>query len=362
MKKEMYKKFITAGVVLLLLATVFGVAAPNLQSKESQNTNFRTDVSSLDEESKFVKFAVEFKPRNQIIYEDGDNKKKNCVVRSNDDMKCLRYETELTVSEANHLEREFMILDNKISTTKNPEERMDLYKSKLYLLRESGILPESFTLENLSEISAAIGRGLYGNYNGVSNSNGEIIEDDDVKYGLDLPYMGIGTQLTTISPFGSTFTFGVSGEGIGGVPIGKLQILQIHTNKTGIHIIPVQGAIAGLFERDIPINNPLWSDLFGEYWRNESLQFGMAFYLGQVLIGFSLSAGYINSIFALPPPAKRVVAGNFFSIWMASLPISITLYRMYPQPPAVWMDIGITTGLVGVFIPGWVYTDYMDGQ
>ena len=148
------KKKICFGVVLLLLSAGLVAAAPIKVC----------DVDDDENQEQIIIRIVTSNPSNEM------NSQKKLLPSRFFQQKHSVYEQTITISkeESIELEAQLELLKSQIEQTNNQEQIITLYEQSLELLKEYGILPESFTLEALQKTTGEITQKIRENQNFIS--------------------------------------------------------------------------------------------------------------------------------------------------------------------------------------------------
>jgi hypothetical protein len=115
-----------------------------------------------------------------------------------------QHQINLTTEEANHIIDTVQRLDNKLSNARNSKEAMRIFKEKLKVLRDVGILPSSFTLENVNKTAKVLAESLH-----IRKNASAIPSSLDNNQHSRWPwYFGIGGGVIFFAPGGLILHFG----------------------------------------------------------------------------------------------------------------------------------------------------------
>lgn len=323
------------GVIFLCISAAVPNDAQNLKNYKIWNINDDSEIASINIEPENVTFTVE------IGFPD--------VMGAGEDVQGeftsrISYEVNLTESEANTLLNAVESLKKQMPNVQSPGDKLNFIEQEIGILRNAGILPTSFTIENILEISEAMGKIFT---DALDNPQGN---RSQTTWTWGEPYVGVFcSTFAYFAPFGTTFPYGW-GNKTAAIEIIHLKEITIHMNRTGIHINSTGPLIKN---QSIIIDNPLWHDLFGDDWTNLTIDWGLGFYYWQVLIGHSVAFGVVKSV--IPNPMDwRAITGPFWSVFLLSFPFSYTVYKTYPKPTTVILDVGIIEALGGsIILPFW---------
>lgn len=372
-KKKYRLRFIGDEVKLIsiFLVVFVCIASFNVQSlvvNNELNSTFVDKLSIKNEQqnSNDDTFQYEFVlnlQNTKLANEKGDQE-----VTSEKEEGCNK----LTISSVN-LEREVAIeFEKKLSKIKNAanhvsnSEKIKEYSRKaLDLYMEYNILPECFTYENISDFINQITTSFSIKISGKANNDDkEMLLDDS---GLTLNGAAPFSVLSYCNIFGSVKPFGLSysddGIFLTALPgLRNLTILNVIINSTGWYIeaesLPEHPLFPRLLEYEISwkIDGPIWSFI----WKNlddedDYIQFKTFFGIGiynffHGLLGNAITLGAFSGPqidgkegqFKLNQP----FLGNF--IWVGvpfTVPFSFTLYKTYPVPWTVGLEIGVVPTL-----------------
>lgn len=362
MKKEIIKKVLVAVVVLLFLSTAFVTAVPNVKITEEKNIVEKTGSGSFDEESELVTFAFELTTANN--YQSENYGGWSCSNNGGGISRATVYEIQLTKYEADCLTDKIELLDKKLSTTDDHMERVKLVEQKLSILKDYGVLPSEFTLENLGELVMEIGEAFISPlHKKISLHSTNFEAPPSIKWIPGRPFIGIGpTIFAYVSPLGTTYPFGFSPAGLRAIGLPP-SIINAKLNSSGIFINCSNCYI--LQSQEIIIDSPFWKSIWNisgnDSWINVTEIHAAGYYHAELLIGHSVNFGFVWSLF--PNPFKvRFLAGSFYYVGAPTIPISFTLYKTYPAPWTVLLDVGIIISGSAVIIPFWFEDPFFTGD
>jgi hypothetical protein len=234
----------------------------------------------------------------------GRNPAKNgqCDVESNNG-----YEVEVPAEKAEYVITTIENLDKAYEQSDNPKEKMRIFEEKLQVLREVGVLPPSFTTENITKTSEWLMDRVSGksqdsskNYNSIKFLN---------------PIIGLGVGLICVVPFGEVVYLPVP--------------FTLYWAVANSSVIPILHLA----------NN--WT---------LSLNFTTTYSLASVATIFSHSAFTWGWCFTILPPSSNFIMGPFYSLWGGVAGFSITVYGEW-YPKIILLDFCIFGGATAVIVP-----------
>jgi hypothetical protein len=331
MRKRLCKKIFGAGVVLLLLTTAFSTAVSSLQKMEIQSIKDRYS-SPGDGDPELCTFIVRFSP-------PGEERRR--MTADYEDVECKnQYEVRLSSEEADYIVDAIKKLDAKLGNADTPSEIVSIVKKKMKVLRDGGILPPSFTLENLNKTAEML-RDLALDFFNIEipetakNRNNNNGKDGGFKFGWG--YIGLGSGFVLICPMGVMVpsNFGTFVR-IAGVPLCT-------GNVTEIHLFNVTDPETG---KSVPWNLTVGWVADASYFRVitcSSITLGIAL----SVIGVGSGEDIIGS--------DTYFLGSFVSVWGPSVAASITiLLRRGPRSvPIPIVDFGFVGTSFVMILPFW---------
>lgn len=287
---------------------------------------------------------------------ENDNENKGSVSTSEKaNNKLSLFKTTLDKQTSNQFEKKLLKIKTDYGNDKSSANLEEYSKEALALYREYNILPDCFTYQNLSDFIDQITTSF-----SIKINQRKVLTTDS---GLTLNVAAPFSVLSYVNVFGSVKPIGLSysddGVFFSAIPVvGNLTILNITLNRTGWYIkaesIPESPFFSRLLEYEISwkIDGPIWSFIWknlddeDDYVQFKSF-FGIGFYnFFHVLIGNAITLGSFSGPqldgrlrqFKLNQP----FFGNF--IWAGApftMPFSFTLYKTYPVPWTVGLEIGV---------------------
>jgi len=270
------------------------------------------------------------------------------------------FEFNLSKEESEEMERKLADLDKKIENSTDLNEFEKYLEEKIDVLRSFGVLPKFFSLENLTQLVLPkffslenLTQLVYEVSISIKQNNPDPSTTQTPIFNSGLPFVGMGPGVFAyVSPLGTTTPIGLWNITYWRA-VGTLYQINITVNSSGIFITSNSPFVK---DRSIKINGPTWKafwELFGENnWVNYTEMNGYGVYMIEALIGHSISYSIAWSFF--PNPKPRIMMGSFYYFGGPTLPLSFTLYKTYPVPWTVVMDIGIVFSLLGqIIFPFW---------
>jgi hypothetical protein len=339
-KNTFQKGFVIGAVALLATMALFH---PVTTSKNVADLNSGTLGEKEGGESDEVTFTFAVRPVNQIRtlsisrIDNIDYKNSHTI-----------YEVKLSKEEARDVNEKIKSVDAKFATVDKFDELEKIAKEKLKILRDFELLPPSFTLENLSQLTGEIGEEITIRHRDKANPP---VATSNWTPGY--PFIGVGPSVFAyICPWGTVKPLGISPAGLIAVNITPIIKINIHMNYTGIYVNSTGPIIK---DRSLKIQGPMWKSIWtkNDSWVNFTEMHLVGFYYGELIIGHTVAFG-----FAYPDimnlPKVRPIKGSFWYLGIFPIPISFTLYQTWPEPWTVIIDAGIVPSLfASVIIPFW---------
>lgn len=338
MKKEIIKKVLVAVVVLLFLSTAFSTANDDFQLvKEDQNKNDNIKSKLSANESTCRTFIVEMGPRSEgnkrlgIASSEYGQETPNC-----------RYDVQLSADEADKLLHDLEMLDIELADAETPSELMGIFKERLRTLRDAGIFPSSFTLENITKTGEMLRDILYDSIHFDTFNRGKINTtmptETSLTTELEIPKITIGRAFIGLG----SFFFYISGGGVG------FPLSYPFLNSSGKPILVFGGA-----SDPLPIFPEINLSVFVAGGGTLNIvQFLAVPSVFTIAYSFSaLSIGGSSRLFF----GDTWLKGSFLSIWGPHIVGSITVYllmaNMTQHLPIV--EFGIFGSLGEIVVPIW---------
>ena len=338
MGKEIFKKVLVASVVSLFLSTMFVTANDGFQPikiVQNENDNIKSKLSV--NESTCRTFIVEIGPRSEGNKNPGMTSSEYGQETPN-----FRYDVQLSADGADKLLHDLEMLDIELADAETPSELMGIIKEKLRTLRDAGIFPSSFTLENMTKTGNMLRDVLYDSlnfdaFNGMKINTTMQTETSHTTE-LNTPRLKIGRAFIGL---GSIF-FYLSGGGVG------FPLSYPFLNSSGKPILVFGGASDPLpiFPR---INLSVFVAGGGAL---NVVQFLAVPSVFTIAYSFSaLSIGGSSRLFF----GDAWLKGSFLSIWGPHIVGSVTVYllmaNMTQHLPIV--ELGIFGSLGEIVVPIW---------
>lgn len=237
-----------------------------------------------------------------------------------------RFEINLSDDETENLLSNLTRLDSELNQAKNPHVKMKIFEEKLSLLRKVGILPPSFTVENLTKTSEWLQKNIITILQQTS-SRYSLIHKNITELNTDSDSIGDKIHGLPINPNGTRWDVSVGGFGAGLVVVDPLgELISIPLGATAF----VRNS------SEIPLLT---------FPNNYTLTFNVTFVIGVAAVEalLSLSAFTFGWGFTVLLPRSFYIMGPFYSGWAAVGVIAITIYwKMYPL--SIILDVGILGG------------------
>lgn len=377
MRKKFIKKFLAAGVILLFLSTVFGVATPDFDKTKTklscQKLNHIESLSNDHLETVTFSFVLRSPSptanRKVLSMGQRDADTENSVTL---------YEFELPIADAESLQEQVDLIDHQMKIEKNPENMKNLANQKLQLYMDYNILPMGFTYENLSIFLEEIATSFLNTFQHDVDFNTTYTKQTKSSGGLTLNFAAPASCLAYFTLAGVVTPKGVciGSDGImfNAIPIINMSIINVTVNATGVYFSNISLSDNGfgfgrLLEQVGPFKfgGPIWAKIWEKRVENDPnahLEYRMFWALAHynfihALIGNAITLGVFAGLQLdgrdLTPKLAQFYLGNF--VWVGSpwtFPFSFTIYRSWPQPWTVSFDLGVVpcigvSGLVSLF-------------
>ena len=314
---DLFKKSLAAVVIMFFIATSFGSSVSGFQKIISQDLIDDKQSNLSEGKSDFGTFMIKVEP---LVNRDNRMPKfgqmnLNWSLIDNEN----KYEIQLPIDDIQDVLSSIDMLDSQIEDLKDLSHNMIIYKEKIKVLRDAGILPSSFTMENLTKTAEYL-RDIASNNKNAHQApktfhpifNNEFNpESNDIKPKWGLPYIGFGTVFICFCPLNVVTP----------LPVGPLEL-----RNASSYTFPI-------FNNRSAINFTIY--------------YGVHYF--EVLIAHSITFGFAKSII---PFKDKLFAGSFYSIWGPNAGISLTVYYMGP-PIIPLLDISLWGGSASAIIPFW---------
>ncbi len=360
MKKEIYKKGFVFGAVAILLTVA-------LFTPLSAEKNIIT-INNLDiehEEAEKVKYEFVFNnPRtcrsDEVISTDTVKNNQNAAI----------FSVELLKEDAVDLEKQLNEIKSQLKIEKNPQKIKELTDKALKLYVTYGVLPKCFTYVNITNFIEELSTSFTKSFVESGNKKVDLLPADSDSYktqedngsSLTLNFAAPVSCLSYFSLLGTVNPFGISH--LDGkifpyaIKLMNMTIINVTLNSTGIFIenesLPDIGFGLGKWLENIgPIllTGKIWQSIWEKYPDYEYRQYKMFWTTAlynfiEILVGNAISSGMFTGLQLDGRDGEiklnQRFVGNF--LWVGSpytLPFSFTLYKTWPQPWTVALEIGV---------------------
>lgn len=286
----------TAMLVFLALASGFPfVNGDTIHEKEVYDLDVQHKKDTLNVNTTTVR--VEIKP---IGY------KEKTIGRCSTGSESNGYDVELPAEKADYVFTKLQKLDEAYTKTTDPGKRMMLFEEKLQVLREVGILPKTFTMENITKTSQWLHQFTY------KHPKKSVTEYPGIFF--EQPIIGFGVILISLNPLGEIVP----------IPIGSPIVFEASSKE-----IP-------LFQNEEGGNVTI------------NITALVCAYSAEILLCHSALA--LNSYVTVLPPKSGMFIGSFYSVWLAVAGFSVTVYgKWYPE--VILLDFDIFAGGFATIFP-----------
>jgi len=157
MKKNMYKKIFGA---VAFFSIVFSATIPGALSNLKINSTYGNEMATsetLDDENELINVSLYLGPHSNNQNSKFDQTFLSQYANSKIEEK-PSYNVQIPKSDIDHIIEELEQLENQFPQIETEQQIYQLLQQKLQLLRDYGILPPSFTIENISKTLEILGK------------------------------------------------------------------------------------------------------------------------------------------------------------------------------------------------------------
>ncbi len=304
------KKSVVFGICTLVILSTTLVAGQKEEKKVQYLESSSPELSSVSCSNATIVYELRSMAKSQAHNGHSLSRKVN---KGKD--QSIRFETTFSISEdeLTPILEEIDILWKAFRNSKNPSEKMSIFNEILQIERDAGLLPPSFTLENINETGKMLSNMFSHNKReakGSDTQDSTVATTDIIDFGE--PFIGFGTALFVIAPFS--------------------QVFPIHFGLFGSNVT----------SKEIPI-----------FENNTEVNFSLTIFAAWLELLIGHAALELWWAISFLPPNIVLGIGPFYSMWGLVGGISLTVYMMGP-PIATLVDICIWGGATTVILPFYV--------